>query len=104
MAKLSKYIYSFGGGKADGNGSMKDLLGGKGAGLAEMSSSGVPVPPGFTITTDMCRYYYANGKKLPKDFEAKMKEAMLKLEKTAGKKFGDNKLPLLVSVRSGAKF
>ncbi len=104
MAKKVKYIYSFGGGKADGNGKMKDLLGGKGSGLAEMSSSGVPVPPGFTITTDMCRYYYANGKKLPKDFEAQMKEAMTKLEKTAGKKFGDPVSPLLVSVRSGAKF
>lgn len=104
MAKKEKYVYSFGGGKADGNGKMKDLLGGKGAGLAEMSSSGVPVPPGFTITTDVCRYYYANGKKLPKDFEGQMKEAMLRLEKAAGKKFGDNKQPLLVSVRSGAKF
>ncbi len=104
MSKKNKYVYSFGGGKADGNGSMKDLLGGKGAGLAEMSRSGVPVPPGFTITTDMCRYYYANGKKLPKDFEATMKQSMVLLEKQAGKKFGDNKLPLLVSVRSGAKF
>ena len=104
MAKKVKYVYSFGGGKADGDGKLKDLLGGKGSGLAEMSSSGVPVPPGFTITTDMCRYYYANGKKLPKDFEASMKEAMTKLEKTAGKKFGDPVSPLLVSVRSGAKF
>jgi pyruvate,orthophosphate dikinase len=104
MAKKVKYVYSFGGGKAEGNGKLKDLLGGKGAGLAEMSSSGVPVPPGFTITTDVCRYYYANGKKLPKEFESQMKEAMAKLEKTAGKKFGDAKNPLLVSVRSGAKF
>lgn len=104
MSKKQKYVYSFGGGKADGNGKLKDLLGGKGAGLAEMSSSGVPVPPGFTITTDICRYYYANGKKLPKDFESQMKEGMAKLEKTAGKKFGDATLPLLVSVRSGAKF
>src|SRR5882672_9006501 len=100
MAKTARYIYSFGGGKADGNGKMKDLLGGKGAGLAEMSSSGVPVPPGFTITTDMCRYYYANGKKLPKDFEKAMADAMAKLEKSADKKFGDDKSPLLVSVRS----
>ncbi len=104
MAKKVRYVYSFGGGKADGNGKLKDLLGGKGAGLAEMSSSGVPVPPGFTVTTDVCRYYYANGKKLPKDFEAQMKEAMAKLEKIAGKKFGDSTNPLLVSVRSGAKF
>src|SRR5262249_22084971 len=67
-------------------------------------SAGVPVPPGFTITTEMCRYYYANGKKLPKDFEAAMKNAMVQLEKTSGKKFGDKQNPLLVSVRSGAKF
>jgi len=104
MPSKKKYIYSFGGGKADGNGKMKDLLGGKGAGLAEMSRSGVPVPPGFTITTDICRYYYANNKKLPKDFESLMKGAMEKLEKTAGKNFGDKVFPLLVSVRSGAKF
>jgi pyruvate,orthophosphate dikinase len=104
MSKKQKYVYFFGGGKAEGNGKMKDLLGGKGAGLAEMSSSGVPVPPGFTITTDVCRYYYANGKKLPKEFEGQMRESMTKLEKTSGKKFGDNKRPLLVSVRSGAKF
>ncbi|MFN0118379.1 MAG: pyruvate, phosphate dikinase [Elusimicrobiota bacterium] len=104
MAKKVRYVYSFGGGKADGNGKMKDLLGGKGAGLAEMSSAGVPVPPGFTITTDVCRYYYANGKKLPKEFEGQMKEGMIKLEKMAGKKFGDKNFPLLVSVRSGAKF
>ncbi len=104
MAKAAKYIYSFGNGKADGNGSMKDLLGGKGANLGEMSRTGVRVPPGFTITTDICRYYYANGKKLPKDFEKAMADAMVKLEKAAGKKFGDDKFPLLVSVRSGAKF
>lgn len=104
MATNTKYVYTFGGGKADGNGSQKALLGGKGAGLAEMSKSGVPVPPGFTITTDVCRYYYANGKKLPKDFEKQMKDCMAKLEKNAGKKFGDSKFPLLVSVRSGAKF
>ncbi len=104
MAKKQTYIYSFGNGKADGNSSMKDLLGGKGANLAEMSRTGVRVPPGFTITTDMCRYYYANGKKLPKDFEKAMEVAMIKLEKSAEKKFGDAKAPLLVSVRSGAKF
>ena len=104
MAKKTKYIYSFGLGKADGNGAQKALLGGKGAGLAEMSKSGVPVPPGFTITTDVCRYYYANGKTLPKDFERQMKEALAKLEKTAKKKLGDKNFPLLVSVRSGAKF
>jgi len=101
---MKKYIYFFGLGKADGNGKMKDLLGGKGAGLAEMSSAGVPVPPGFTVTTDVCRYYYANGKKLPAGFDKEFKAAMEKLEKMSGKRLGDRKNPLLVSVRSGAKF
>jgi len=104
MAKTTKYVYFFGGGKADGNGKMKDLLGGKGAGLAGMSVAGVPVPPGFTITTDVCRYYYANGKKLPKEFDAQYKDGIAKLEKNLGKKFGSTTDPLLVSVRSGAKF
>ena len=102
MAK--KYIYFFGLGKADGNGKMKDLLGGKGAGLAEMSKAGVPVPPGYTVTTDVCRYFYANGKKLPAGFDKEFKAAMETLQKMAGKRFGDRKNPLLVSVRSGAKF
>src|ERR1044071_5396503 len=104
MATKGKYVFSFGGGKADGNGKMKDLLGGKGAGLAGMSKAGVPVPPGFTITTDVCRYYYANGKKLPKEFDAQYKNGIAQLEKVLGKKFGSNTDPLLVSVRSGAKF
>ncbi len=102
MAK--KYVYFFGNGKAEGKGNQKDLLGGKGAGLAGMSSSGVPVPPGCTITTETCRYYYANKKKLPKELAAQFKQAMDKLQKSLGKKFGDSKDPLLVSVRSGAKF
>ncbi len=102
MAK--KYVYFFGAGKAEGNGKQKDLLGGKGAGLAEMSSTGVPVPPGFTITTDTCRYYYAHGRRVPPELQAQFKAAMQKLEKVSGKKFGDPKNPLLVSVRSGAKF
>ncbi|MBK6881071.1 MAG: pyruvate, phosphate dikinase [Elusimicrobia bacterium] len=100
----TKFVYFFGNGKAEGNGTQKDLLGGKGAGLAGMSKAGVPVPPGYTITTDTCRYYYANGKKLPKELAAQQKEAMAKLEKSLGKKFGDNSNPILVSVRSGAKF
>ncbi len=104
MAKNIKYVYSFGGGKADGTGKQKDLLGGKGAGLAEMSKSGVPVPPGFTITTDVCRAYYANKRTVPKELDGQMKAAMEKLQKQSGKKFGDLKSPLLVSVRSGAKF
>jgi len=104
MAKKKKYIYFFGEGKAEGKGDMKDLLGGKGAGLAEMTNAGIPVPPGFTITTEMCRYYYKNNKKLPDDFEEELKKYLKKLEKVTGKKFGDPKNPLLVSVRSGAKF
>jgi len=99
-----KYIYHFGNGKADGTGKMKDLLGGKGAGLAEMSTIGVPVPAGFTITTDICRYYYANGRKLPVEFKAQFEAAVKKLEAMTGKKFGSNIFPLLVAVRSGAKF
>jgi pyruvate,orthophosphate dikinase len=97
-------VYFFGNGKAEGDGTWKDLLGGKGAGLAGMSKAGVPVPPGFTITTDTCRYYYANGKKLPKEFAGQYKEGIVKLEKALGKQFGSTEDPLLVSVRSGAKF
>jgi pyruvate,orthophosphate dikinase len=102
MAK--KYVYFFGKGKAEGDGTQKDLLGGKGAGLAGMSKAGVPVPPGFTITTETCRYYYANGKKLPKEFAGQYNEGIAKLEKALGKTFGSTTDPLLVSVRSGAKF
>lgn len=100
----SKYVYYFGDGKADGNGKMKDLLGGKGAGLAEMTNSGVPVPPGFTITTEVCKMFYKNNMKLPKDVAVQVKKALLKVEISTGKIFGDIKNPLLVSVRSGAKF
>jgi pyruvate,orthophosphate dikinase len=100
----TKYVYFFGGGKADGKGTMKDLLGGKGAGLAEMTNVGVPVPPGFTITTDVCRYYYANKQKLPKELQGQQQIAMDRLQKIMKKGFGDPKNPLLVSVRSGAKF
>src|SRR3989338_10386390 len=99
-----KYVYFFGAGKAEGNGKQKDLLGGKGAGLAEMSKAGVPVPPGFTVTTDVCRYYYAHGRRTPPELAVQFKAMMQKLEKVSGKKFGDPKNPLLVSVRSGAKF
>ena len=99
----TKRIYSFGGGKADGDKDMKELLGGKGAGLAEMSSIGIPVPPGFTITTDVCTEYYKSGKKLPKGLEADIRGALKKVEALTGKRFGDEKDPLLVSVRSGAR-
>ena len=98
-----KNVYCFGGGKADGKASMTELLGGKGANLAEMASLGIPVPAGFTITTEVCTEYYANKGKLSKELEADVKKAMTKTEKIMGKKFGDVKNPLLVSVRSGAR-
>jgi pyruvate, orthophosphate dikinase len=107
MAKASKsgkYVYSFGGKKSDGDGSMKPLLGGKGANLAEMSRIGLPVPPGFTITTEVCTYYYANKRTYPKVLDAQCKEGMAAIEKIMGTKFGDKgAMPLLVSVRSGAR-
>ncbi len=103
-AKTEKYVYSFQNGKAEGDGKMKDVLGGKGAGLAEMTNIGIPVPPGFTITTEVCNYYYKHNKKLPSSFDEQFKNAITKLEKASNKKFGDNKNPLLVSVRSGSKF
>src|SRR5215475_13748540 len=107
MAKAStsnKYVYLFGNKKADGNGSMKPLLGGKGANLAEMSRIGLPVPPGFTITTEVCTYYYANKKSYPKELDAQAKAGVAFIEKIMGTKFGDKSaMPLLVSVRSGAR-
>ena len=104
MAKSSKYVYLFGNKKADGNGSMKPLLGGKGANLAEMSRIGLPVPPGFTITTEVCTYYYDNKKTYPKVLDAQAKEGIAFIEKIMGTKFGDKSaMPLLVSVRSGAR-
>jgi len=103
-AKAGKYVYQFGNGKADGDGSMKPLLGGKGANLAEMSRIGLPVPPGFTITTEVCTYYYANRRTYPKDLKARVQEGVAQIEKIMGTKFGDKKnFPLLVSVRSGAR-
>src|SRR5215211_812627 len=97
----NQYVYFFGGKSADGNGKMKELLGGKGANLAEMCMIGIPVPPGFTITTEVCAAYYEQGKKLPKAVAPQIDEALKKVEKTFGKKFGDPSDPLLVSVRSG---
>jgi pyruvate,orthophosphate dikinase len=99
-----KYVYFFGDGSAEGDGSMKDVLGGKGSGLAEMTNAGVPVPPGFTITTAVCRWYYAHGTKLPPVFQAEQDAALAHLEGTLGRRLGDADDPLLVSVRSGAKF
>src|SRR5262249_45186554 len=101
---MNKHVYSFGAGHADGDGSMKDVLGGKGAGLAEMSRAGVPVPPGFTISTEVCNIYFQNNKQVPKEINNEILEALEKLESQIGKKLGDSENPLLVSVRSGAKF
>jgi pyruvate,orthophosphate dikinase len=101
---MAKYVYSFGGGTADGDGKMKDTLGGKGAGLAEMSRAGVPVPPGFTISTEVCNLFFENGNKVPKEVDDQIHAALKKLEDQMGKKLGDAKDPLLLSVRSGAKF
>jgi pyruvate, orthophosphate dikinase len=101
-SSTAKYVYSFGGGKADGNGKMKDVLGGKGAGLAEMTNAGLPVPPGFTIQTEACREYMRGG--LSSDVNKQMDDALAKLESLQGQKLGSGENPLLVSVRSGAKF
>ena len=100
---MSKCVYFFGDKKAEGNAGMKNLLGGKGANLAEMSNLGIPVPPGFTITTDVCAAYYNDNRNYPSELEEQMKEAMSKVEGIMGAKFGDSKNPLLVSVRSGAR-
>ena len=99
-----RYIYAWGAGTAEGNGHMKDLLGGKGAGLAEMTLAGLPTPPGFTITTEACNDYFANGKQLPDGLWDDVLDAMHEVERRSGKGFGDPANPLLVSVRSGAKF
>jgi pyruvate, orthophosphate dikinase len=98
----TKHVYFFGGKSADGNGKQKELLGGKGANLAEMCLIGIPVPPGFTITTEVCAAYYEKGKKIPEEAIPQIDEALKKVESTFGKKFGDTTDPLLVSVRSGA--
>lgn len=99
---MSKWVYNFGS-KTDGDASMRNLLGGKGANLAEMASLGLPVPPGFTINTDVCTYYYEHEKSYPPELEGQVNDALAALEKQMGKKFGDNENPLLVSVRSGAR-
>ena len=97
------WVYAFGGGKADGDASMKNLLGGKGANLAEMSALGLPVPPGFTITTEACTHYYQNGSSFPAGLKEEVATALLEVEEQTGKRFGDAQNPLLVSVRSGAR-
>src|ERR1700679_410057 len=101
---MKKYVYAFGGGAADGDGKMKDVLGGKGAGLAEMSRAGVPVPPGFTISTDVCNIYFQHQNSVPKEIGAEIAQALAEIEQNVGKTLVDPSDPLLVSVRSGAKF
>ncbi|RMD89501.1 MAG: pyruvate, phosphate dikinase [Alphaproteobacteria bacterium] len=100
---MSKWVYRFGGGSAEGRADMKPLLGGKGANLAEMASIGLPVPPGFTITTEVCTYYYAHERRYPDDLAAQVEAALAAIEETVGARFGDASNPLLVSVRSGAR-
>src|SRR4051794_38309912 len=99
----TKYVYFFGGNTADGDATQKNLLGGKGANLAEMCRVGLPVPAGFTLTTDVCNYYYAHGKQYPTELKPQVADAMKKTEEVMGAKFGDAKNPLLVSCRSGAR-
>ncbi len=101
---MQKYVYFFGGGKAEGKGDMKDTLGGKGAGLAEMTNAGLPVPPGFTISTEVCRLFYDNNGRLSEDIQTQTAEALGRLEAVTEQKLGSTERPLLVSVRSGAKF
>jgi pyruvate,orthophosphate dikinase len=100
---MTKWVYGFGGGKAEGKADMKNLLGGKGANLAEMANLGLPVPPGFTITTEVCTHFYANGETYPKELAGEVDQALADIGKIAGKTFGDGTNPLLVSVRSGAR-
>ena len=100
---MGKYVYFFGNKHADGDGSMKNLLGGKGAGLAEMTNLGIRVPAGFTITTDVCTFYYEHNKKYPDELKNEVRDNIKKMEEAMGSKFGDVQNPLLVSVRSGAR-
>src|SRR5262249_3518406 len=101
--KAARFVYAFGGGTADGNAAMKNLLGGKGANLAEMAGLGLPVPPGFTISTDVCTYFYAHGRQYPAALHADVARHLRQIEQLVGKRFGDPSNPLLVSVRSGAR-
>src|SRR5512135_675989 len=103
LMAMTKCTFFFGGGKAEGNKDMKELLGGKGAGLAEMSNIGIPVPPGITITTEVCTAFYRSGGKLPREVGGAIQAALRKIEALTGKRSGDAENPLLVSVRSGAR-
>src|SRR5437764_5036322 len=98
-----KYVYSFGDGYADGDAKQKELLGGKGANLAEMCKIGLPVPAGFTLSTDVCTYFYANGRKYPPELKDQVAQALRQVEETMGAKFGDKTNPLLLACRSGAR-
>src|SRR3984885_8281811 len=101
--RRGKWVYAFGGGKAEGRANMRNLLGGKGAGLAEMAHLGLPVPPGFTITTEVCSYFYDHDKTYPKDLKPQVEAALAQVGRITGKIFGDSENPLLVSVRSGGR-
>src|SRR4029450_3068484 len=101
--RAPRYVYHFGDGHADGRGTMKALLGGKGANLHEMTRIGLPVPPGFTITTEVCTHFYAHKRTYPRQLEAEVAAALAKVENSIGKKLGHKECPLLVSVRSGAR-
>ena len=102
--KSARFVYCFGDGRADGNGTMKPLLGGKGANLAEMTRIGLPVPPGFTVTTEVCTYFYAHKRSYPPTLQAEMENGIANMERIMGTKFGDSsRMPLLVAVRSGAR-
>src|SRR5262245_37782703 len=98
-----RWVYAFGGGKAEGRSDMRNLLGGKGAGLAEMANLGLPVPPGFTITTEVCAHYYANGNSYPEELTGQIERALAEVGRITGRTFSDKSNPLLVSVRSGAR-
>lgn len=100
---MTKWVYSFGSGLNEGRADMRNLLGGKGANLAEMAANGLPVPPGFTITTEVCSAFYENGRKYPDALKAQVDAALQRIEQSMGLRFGDPEAPLLVSVRSGAR-
>src|SRR5262250_2228052 len=100
---MTQWVYRFGGGKAEGRADLRNLLGGKGAGLAEMSNLGLPVPPGFTITTEVCTHFYASGKSYPADLKTQVEQGLKHIESTVDARFGEATNPLLVSVRSGAR-
>src|SRR5690349_6370429 len=99
----TKWVYRFGRGAAEGRGDMRNLLGGKGAGLAEMSNLGLPVPPGFTLSTEVCTHFYANGRTYPPELKGQVAAALAAVEEAIGARLGDPSNPLLVSVRSGAR-